>query len=92
MKILLAALSLVAASALPTLTFAEDMDPAKMTCAEFEAMDSAGMMHAVEAIHKAGPDGTMAMDATKTEEAVKMTTTHCAGKPDMMAMEAMMMK
>lgn len=92
MKIMLAALSLAAAAALPTLSFADEMDPAKITCAEFEAMDSAGMMHAVEAIHKAGPDGAMAMDAARTEEAVKTTTEHCAGKPDMMAMDAMMMK
>ncbi|HQU68428.1 MAG TPA: HdeA/HdeB family chaperone [Albidovulum sp.] len=92
MKIMLAALSLVAAAALPALSFAEEKDPAKITCAEFEAMDSAGMMQAVEAIHKAGPDGAMAMDAAKTEEAVKMTTERCTGKPDMMAMEAMTMK
>lgn len=92
MKTTLAALSLGAAFALPTLSFAEDMDPAKITCAEYEAMDSAGMMHAVEAMSKAGPDGAVAMDDAKTEEAVKKTAQHCTGKPDMMAMEAMTME
>lgn len=92
MKIVLAILSLVAVSALPTLSFADEKDPAKITCAEFGAMDSAGMMKAVEAIHKAGPDGAVALDAAKTDEAVKMTTEHCKGQPDMMAMDAMTKK
>lgn len=92
MKVTLAVLSLVAVAAVPALSFADEMDPAKITCAQFDAMDAEGMMHAVEAIHKAGPDAAMAMDAAKTEEAVKMTTEHCKGKPDMMAMDAMMMK
>jgi hypothetical protein len=68
------------------------MDPAKMTCAEFAAMDKDGMMKAVEEMHMAGPDAAMAMDAAKTEEAMTMTMTQCDGKPDMMAMDAMMMK
>lgn len=89
------ALTLLASSfALPTLAFAESHapDPMKMTCAEFGAMDMEGMMAAVDAMHKAGPDAAMAMD----EEAMKMandaTMKGCEGKPEMMAMEAMMMK
>ena len=84
---------LASAFALPTLALADDMmDPAKMTCAEFSAMDATGMMAAVDAMHMAGPDAAMAMD----DEAMKMANEHtmaaCEGKPDMMAMDAMMMK
>lgn len=89
------ALTLLAGSfALPTLALAEShaADPMKLTCAEFGAMDMEGMMAAVDAMHKAGPDAAMAMD----EEAMKMandaTMKGCDGKPEMMAMEAMMMK
>ncbi len=83
--IALAALTLFAAPA-----FADDMkDVSKMTCAEFEAMDSEGMMKTVDMMHKAGPDAAMAMD----EAAMKMAGEHvmmgCKGKPDMMAMDAM---
>lgn len=85
-------LALVSAFALPTLSFAQEMDPAKMTCAEFAAMDKDGMMKATEAMHMAGPDASMAMDAAMAEEAMKMTMAQCEGKPDMMAMDAMMMK
>lgn len=92
MKITLIALALASALALPSLTLAEEMDPAKMTCKDFAAMDMAGMMKATEAMHMASPDAAMKMDAAKTEEATKMTMTHCEGKPDMMAMDAMMMK
>ena len=85
-----AALAILATLAAPV--WAEEMDPAKMTCAEFSAMDMAGMMKAVDAMHKASPDAAMAMD----EEAMKMandaTMKGCEGKPEMMAMEAMMMK
>ncbi len=85
-----AALAVLAAFAAPV--WAEDMDPAKMTCAEFSAMDMEGMIKAVDAMHKASPDAAMAMD----EEAMKMandaTMKGCEGKPEMMAMEAMMMK
>ena len=87
-----AALALFAAFAAPSLGVAETMDPAKMTCAEFSAMDMDGMMKAVDAMHKASPDAAMAMD----EDMMKMANDHtmkaCEGKPDMMAMDAMMMK
>ncbi len=92
MKLTLATLVLAGAFALPTLSFADEMDPAKMTCAEYSAMDSDGMMKATEAMHMAGPDAAMKMDDAMAEEAMKMTMTHCDGKPDMMAMDAMMMK
>jgi hypothetical protein len=93
MKLTLSTLAFIAAAALPSLSFADDMmDPAKMTCAEFGAMDAEGMMKATEAMHMAGPDAAMAMDDKMSEEAMKMTMTHCEGKPDMMAMDAMMMK
>jgi zinc transporter ZupT len=79
-------------TALPTLVAAEGMDPAKMTCAEFSAMDSAGMMTAVGEMHKASPDSAMAMDDAAMTTAMDNTVKACEGKPDMMAMDAMMMK
>jgi hypothetical protein len=79
-------------SAVPTLVAAEGMDPAKMTCAEFSAMDSAGMMTAVDEMHKASPDSAMAMDDAGMKTAVDTTMKSCEGNPDMMAMDAMMMK
>lgn len=85
-------LALVAAATLPTLAMADEMDPAKMTCAEYSAMDKDGMMKATEAMHMAGPDASMKMDDAMAEEAMKMTVEHCKDKPDMMAMDAMMMK
>ena len=92
MKLNLTTIALAAACAFPALAFADDMDPAKMTCAEYQAMDKEGMMKATEAMHMAGPDAAMKMDDAMAEEAMKMTMEHCDGKPDMMAMDAMMMK
>jgi hypothetical protein len=88
------ALSLLASSfALPTLALADTMmDPAKMTCAEFTAMDATGMMAAVDAMHKASPDAAMAMDDAAMKMASDHTMKACEGKADMMAMDAMMMK
>lgn len=85
-----AALALLGAFAAPV--FAEEMDPAKMTCAEFSAMDMDGMMKAVDAMHKASPDAAMAMDEDMMKMANEHTMKACEGKPDMMAMDAMMMK
>lgn len=87
-----AAVAILAAFSIPSLVSADEMDPAKMTCAEFSAMDMDGMMKAVDAMHMASPDAAMAMD----EDAMKMANEHtmkaCEGHPDMMAMDAMMMK
>lgn len=79
-------------SIVPTLAAAEDMDPAKMTCADFSAMDSAGMMTAVGDMHKASPDGAMAMDDEAMKMATETTMAGCKDHPDMMAMDAMMKK
>ena len=87
-----AALALFAAFAAPSLGLADEMDPAKMTCAEFSAMDMDGMMKAVDAMHKASPDAAMAMDDAAMKMANEHTMKACEGKPDMMAMDAMMMK
>jgi hypothetical protein len=89
------AMTLLATSfALPTVALAEShaADPMKLTCAEFSAMDMEGMMAAVDAMHKASPDAAMAMDEEAMKMANEMTMKGCDGKPDMMAMEAMMMK
>lgn len=89
----LSALALILASTLALPLFADDMmDPAKMTCAEFEKMDAPGMAAAIEALHMAGPEAKMMMD-----DAAKMTANEhimaaCKGKPDMLAMDAMMAK
>jgi hypothetical protein len=83
---------ILATIALPNLALAQDMDPMKMTCAEFGAMDKEGMMHSVEAMHMAGPDAAMAMDMAATETAMMATMEHCAGQDEMMAMDAMMMQ
>ena len=92
MKLTITAFALAATAALPSLALADDMDPAKMTCAEFSAMDKDGMMKSIDAMHMAGPDASMKMDEAKAEEAMKMTVEHCKDKPDMMAMDAMMQK
>jgi hypothetical protein len=92
MKLNLSMIALAAACTFPALAFADDMDPAKMTCAEYQAMDKDGMMKATDAMHMAGPDAAMKMDDAMAEEAMKMTMANCEGKPDMMAMDAMMMK
>lgn len=87
----LSALALILASAMPVFA-ADTMDPAKMTCAEFEKMDHDGMMKALDMMHKAGPDKDMAMDDAAMKMAGEHTMTACKGKPDMMAMDAMMSK
>lgn len=92
MKLALGTLALVSAFALPTLSFAQQTDPAKMTCAEYSAMDKDGMMKATEAMRMAGPDAGKMMDTAMAEESVKKTMANCAAKPDMKAMDAMMMK
>lgn len=68
------------------------MDPAKMTCKDFAAMDSAGMMSATTAMKEAAMKDTMA-DPAKTamsdDEVMKMIMTACKDKPDMMVMDSM---
>ena len=95
MKHLLSAMALTAcvgAFAVPTLVAAADLDPKTMTCADFSAMDMAGMMASTDAMHKASPDAAMAMDEAAMKTAMETTMKGCEGKPDMMAMDAMMMK
>jgi hypothetical protein len=91
MKFAIATFGLVASLAGPV--FAADMvDVSKMTCGEFAAMDSDGMMKATTAIKEAAMADTMA-DKAKTamgdEDLMKAITASCDGKPDMMAMDAM---
>ena len=87
----LSAIAVILASAMPV--FADDMmDPAKMTCADFEKMDQDGMMKAIDMMHKAGPDMDKAMDDAAMKMAGEHTMKACMGKPDMMAMDAMMSK
>jgi hypothetical protein len=68
------------------------MDPMKLTCGEFAAMDKDGMMKAVEAMGMASAEGAMAEAAPMGEDGMMMTMQRCEGHPEMMAMEAMMMK
>lgn len=89
----LSALALILASGLALPVFAADaMDPAKMTCAEFEKMDAKGMAAAIDALHMAGPDAKMMMDDAAKKAAKDHIMGACKGKPDMMAMDAMMSK
>lgn len=73
--------------------FAEEMDPAKMTCSELAAMDAPGQMHAVEAMQMAADAmateaGTEVMPMTMTmEETTAAVLTACEGMGDMMAMD-----
>lgn len=93
MKRSVTALALILVSGLALPVFAADaMDPAKMTCAEFEKMDAAGMASAIDALHMAGPDAKMAMDDAAKKAAQDHMMGACKGKPDMMAMDAMMAK
>ncbi len=73
--------------------FAQDMDPAKMTCSELAAMDSAGQMHSVEAMQMAADAmateaGTEVMASTMTmEETTAAVLKACEGMADSMAMD-----
>lgn len=86
----LAATALVIGLSAPV--FAAGMDAAKMTCKDFAAMDSKGMMDATMAVKKGAMDDKMA-DPMKAkmgdEDAMKMIAAACEGKPDMMVMDAM---
>jgi len=88
----LAVSALAVALAVPSLALAADMDPAKMTCKDFSAMDSAGMMKATDALHMASPDKGKKMDEAGMKAAMEATMKACKGHPDMKAMDAMMMK
>lgn len=81
------------AGALAAPAFADEMaDASKMTCKDFAAMDSAGMMDATGAIMKGAMEDEMA-DPMKMkmseEDTMKMVMKSCEGKPDMMVMDAM---
>ena len=73
--------------------FAEEMDPAKMTCSELAAMEAPDQMHAVEAMQMAADAmateaGTEVMAMTMTmEETTAAVLTACEGMGDMMAMD-----
>jgi hypothetical protein len=86
------ALTLITIASVSFPAFAEEMDPTKLTCGEFMAMDMDGMMHAVESMQMAGEGAMAEGEAMSPEDANKMTMEHCQGHDEMMAMEAMMMK
>jgi hypothetical protein len=91
MKLAIVALGLAAALAGPV--FAEDMaDVSKMTCKDYAAMDSDGMMKATMAIKEAAKSDAMAEKAKVEmgdEDLMKAIMASCDGKPDMMTMDAM---
>lgn len=91
-KMIYTAFTLALLGAFSGPALAEDMDPAKLTCAEFMAMDTDGMMKAVDAMHMASPDAEMKMDDDQMKMANEHTLKACEGHGEMMAMEAMMMK
>ncbi len=82
----------LAAFAFPALALADEMDPTKLTCGEFMAGDMEAMSAQMDAMHMASPDAAMEVDDAAMEEMMHGVVEHCEGKPDMMAMEAMMMK
>jgi hypothetical protein len=67
----------------------------KLTCKEFSAQKSDAMMKTTKEI-KAAAEKDKKADPAKAkmsdEEIMKLVTKSCEGKPDMMAMEAMMAK
>jgi hypothetical protein len=73
--------------------FAEDMDPATMTCADLAAMDAEGQMHSVEMMEEAAmamatEAGTEAPAMTMTmEETTAAVLEACTGMADAMAMD-----
>ena len=89
-QIMIAAAGLAFALGQPL--FADDMDPAKLSCKDFAAMDAAGMMKTTTAMKTAAMEDKMADPAKlkmSDEEVTKMVMKSCDGKPDMMAMEAL---
>jgi hypothetical protein len=88
--------SMIAASfalAFAAPVFAEDMDPATMTCADLAAMDAEGQMHSVEMMQMAADAmateaGTEVMASTMTmEETTAAVMKACEGMADSMAMD-----
>jgi hypothetical protein len=73
--------------------FAEDMDPATMTCADLAAMDAAGQMHSVEMVGMAADAmateaGTEVMASTMTmEETTAAVLEACTGMADALVMD-----
>jgi hypothetical protein len=91
MKSTLSILALTMAFAAPA--FADEMkDVSKMTCKEMAAMDMDGMMSATMALKEAAKGDAMAdksMMDMKDEDLMKAVEAKCAGKDDMMVMDAM---
>jgi len=85
------AVAALAMLALPVMA-AGTMDAAKMTCKDYGAMDSAGMMSATKAMKEAAATDKMADPAKakmSDEEITKMVMADCKGKPEMMVMDTM---
>lgn len=84
------AAAIVLSAALPS--FAQAMDPAKMTCKDYTAMDAEGMKKAMTDLKAAAMADTMADPAKmkmSDEDMMKMMSAACDGKPDMMMMDTM---
>ncbi len=82
--------------AVPAFAAAHAPDPMTMTCADYTAMDDAGKMAAVESLGMAAMADEamkekMSTEAMTPEQNMQMVMTACEGKPEMMAIDGMMM-
>ena len=77
--------------------FAQEMDPATMTCADLTAMDAEGQMKAVEmvdmaAMEMAAAEGTEAMASEMSmEETTTAVMAACEGMADALVMDELHM-
>ena len=83
MKRTITALALLAAAALPSLALADDMDPAKMTCAELTKLgfqDFAGVTMWMSGYYNASVRNTV-IDLYQFAQAAKTVKDYCATTP-----------
>lgn len=82
----------VGAFTVPTLVLAQETDAKTMTCAQFTALDPAGMLAVIEALHLASAEAAPPLDDAARQAAAITTVSACDGNPDMLAMDAMAVK
>lgn len=90
LQTLTVAAAIALSAALPS--FAQETDPAKMTCKDYMAMDAEGMKKAMTDMKTAAMADTMADPAKMNmsdEDMMKMMSAACDGKPDVKMMDMM---
>ena len=68
------------------------VDPAKMTCEDYLALDAAAMMAATTAFRADPMAGSMLGDIISDDEAMMKIMADCEGMPSMTLMDSMHMK